>query len=89
MALQYEEHAVENGIPLPERGSGYGRNQRLAAKMEAGDSVLIEEGRTPGLVQAIKKMGGKAITEDAGMHPAADKYKGGEMIPHRRVWRVS
>ena len=89
MAIQYEEHPVESGIPLPERASGKGRNQRLAEKMSAGDSVLIEEGRAGALQQAIKKMGGKAITEDAGLHPACDKFRGGEMIPHRRVWRVS
>ena len=89
MALQYEEHPIERGIPAPERGAGMGRNQRLAAKMDVGDSVLIEEGRAGSLAQCIKKLGGKAITEDAGMRPAVDKYREGEMIPHRRVWRVS
>lgn len=89
MALQYEEHPVESGVPIPERGAGQGRNQRLAAKLSVGDSVLIEEGRAAALQQCIKKLGGKAITEDAGLQPAADKFRGGEMIPHRRVWRVS
>lgn len=89
MAIQYEEHPIESGIPLPERASGKGRNQRLAEKMGVGDSVLIEERRASGLQSAIRKMGGKAITEDAGLHPACDKYRDGKMVPHRRVWRVS
>jgi hypothetical protein len=89
MAIQYKEHPIESGMPLPERGAGNGRNQRLAAKMGAGDSVLIEAGRANALAQCIKKLGGKAVTEDAGMRPAVDGYRDGEMIPHRRVWRVS
>jgi hypothetical protein len=89
VAIQYDEHPIESGIPLPKKGSNYGRNQRLAAKMRAGDSVLIESGRAYSLAHAIKRLGGKAITEDAGMHPAADSYRDGELMPHRRVWRVS
>jgi hypothetical protein len=89
MAIQYEEHPIESGIRLPERGTGNGRNQRLAAKMGAGDSVLIEEGRANALAQCIRKLGGKAVTEDAGMRPAVESYRDGEMIPHRRVWRVA
>ena len=89
MAIHHNEHPIESDVPMPETGAGKGRNQKLAEKMSAGDSVLIEEGRAYALVQCIKKMGGKAITKDAGLHPAVDKHRDGEMTPHRRVWRVS
>ena len=91
MAINYKEHPIERGIPPPEKDSiGKGRNQRLAAKMKVGDSVLIEENRGNALMQCIKKLGGKAVSEDAGMVVAADtSLYGGRKVRHRRVWRVS
>ena len=87
--IDYEEHPIEKDLPVPERGKGTGRNQRLAAKMEVGDSVLIEENRANSLASCIKKLGGRAITEDAGKHPSIERYRKGEMVRHRRVWKVA
>ena len=91
MAINYQEHPIERGIPPPEKeGIGKGRNQRLAAKMKVGDSVLIEEHRGNALMQCIKKLGGKAVSEDAGMvRPADSRTHSGRLTRHRRVWRVS
>ena len=87
--IDYPEHPIEKDLPVPERGKGTGRNQRLAAKMEVGDSVLIEENRAGALQQCIMKLGGKAVTEYAGERPSIERYRDGETVRHRRVWRVA
>ena len=87
--IDYKEHPIEKDIPVPERGKGTGRNQRLAAKMEVGDSVLIDENRAGALANCIKKLGGRAITEHAGERPSIENHNHGEMVRHRRVWRVA
>lgn len=87
--LTYDEHPIEKDVPLPERGKGTGRNQRLAAKMKVGDSVLVEQNRAGALASCIKKLGGRAITEDAGDRPSIEKHTSGKMVRHRRVWRMA
>ena len=94
MVRNYNEHPIERDIPAPDRSkgrAGTGRNQRLAAQMQVGDSVLVQEGRANALVQCIKKLGGKAVTEDAGMLVNLDtvKWNKQRVVPHKRVWRVA
>lgn len=94
MAIIYNEHPIERDIPAPDRSkgnAGTGRNQRLAAQMQVNDSVLVQERRANSLVQCIKKLGGKAVTEDAGMLVDLDTVKWGrqKVVPHKRVWRVA
>ena len=90
MVIEYKEPPIEKNIPLPEnvgRGArGKGRNQRLAAKMGVGDSILLPTLRANNVAQILKKNGFEVMVVSDGLHPNIEPYANGVFEEHSRVF---
>ena len=77
-----EEFKIEKNVPVPEHASKW---SRLAARMEVGDSVRLENGsQASGLMGAIKRQKFQGV-----VRCLVENAKGAERAksPHR-VWKV-
>ena len=90
MVIEYNEPEIEKNIPLPEnagRGAkGKGRNQRLAAKMGVGDSVLLPTRRANNVAQILKRNGFEVMVVSDGLHPNIEPYLNEVLEEHSRVF---
>jgi len=90
MVIEYNEPEIEKNIPLPEnagRGAkGKGRNQRLAARMGVGDSILLPISRAYNVSQILKKNGFEVMVVSDGLHPSMEPYSNGVLEEHSRVF---
>ena len=90
MVIEYEEPQIEKNIPLPKnvgRGAkGKGRNQRLAARMGVGDSILLPTPRANNVSQILKKNGFEVMVVSDGLHPNIEPYLNGALEEHSRVF---
>ena len=90
MVIQYKEPPIEKNIPLPEnagRGNkGKGRNQRLAARMGVGDSILLPTLRANTVSQILKKNGFEVVVVYDGLHPNIEPNLNGVLEEHSRVF---